>query len=154
SLHGQQIRTSFLINGNKGWLNRQGKTNELPAQLSQELREAVNLLRATHLASLLDPGEYQMSTLPEQMIDGQRTAGVRIVSPGYRDMNLFFSADTGLLAKVERRTIDGQGREVVEERFLMDYQPVQGILTPRKVLVKRSGEKFIEAQVTEMRYLE
>ena len=74
-----------------------------------------------------------------------------------KDLNLYFDKATGLLAKVEKRAIDAtSGKEFTEERIVLEYNKPNklGIPTPKKVVVKKDGKKFLEAEVTETTSLE
>jgi hypothetical protein len=150
----KRIRSTFLLNGDKGWINRDGKTTGLPPNLLEELREAANLGRIIRLVPLLDAAEYRLSLVPARTPASGRLIGVQVTSKGFRDVVVYFSKDTGLLSIIERRTVDGTGREVAEERSLADYQRVQGILTARKISVRRAGESFMDAEVTAIQYFE
>ena len=84
-------------------------------------------------------------------------AGVLIKSKGHKDLSMYFDKETGRLAKVEHRTVEGQtGKEITEERIILEYGKPgkEGMPLPKKVLVKRDGEKFMEAEVLEAKPLE
>ena len=64
---------------------------------------------------------------------------------------VYFDKESGLMAKVEHRTIDlSSGQELTEERIITEYQKIDGIPMPKKVLVQRDGKKFMDAEVTEV----
>jgi hypothetical protein len=78
-----------------------------------------------------------------------------VTSEGHKDLSLYFDRASGLLVKVERQALDSQTmEEVAEERILQDYQDVEGIKAPKRVLINRAGKKFVEAEVIEVKMLE
>ena len=81
--------------------------------------------------------------------------GIRVAAPGHKDVSLYFDKQTGLLVKITRQALDAQtGQEVSEERIIQEYQDVNGLKTAKKVLINRDGKKFLEAEVTDVQFLE
>ena len=71
------------------------------------------------------------------------------------DSSLYFDKDTGLLAKTERRAVDPMsGQEVNEERIVTEYQKLEGMQSPKRILVNRDGKKFMEAEIVEVKFLD
>jgi hypothetical protein len=98
---------------------------------------------------------FDLSALPEIQVEGKAAVGVRVRSRGHKDINLYFDKKTYLLVKVQRRMDDQiSPEEVNEERFLTEYQDVQGIKTPKKCVVFRDGKKYLDMEVVEAKYLE
>ncbi len=58
--------------------------------------------------------------------------------------------------KIEHRTTSPGGEaEVTEERIILEYQKgPEGLMVPKKVLVKHDGKTFLEATVEEYTPLE
>ena len=152
---GQKVLVVTVFNGEKGWLEVTGKPQELDEKLLTELKEAGHLLRTSRLTALLDDKECKLSPLGEAKVNGRPAVGVRVECKGFRDLSLYFDKDTGLLAKSERRALDATtGQEVTEERIVIEYQKVEGMQSPKKVLINRDGKKFMEAEVLEVKLLE
>ena len=78
--------------------------------------------------------------------------GIKVSTNGHKDINLYFDKETGLMVKMEHRTLDLQTQqEVAEERILLEYQDVGGLKTAKKVLINHDGKKYLEAEVTEVK---
>src|SRR3569623_1405897 len=99
----------------------------------------------------------ELSPLGELKVEGEPAVGVRVSTKGQKDLNLYFNKKTGRLAKVERRgTEAATGNEVTEERIILEYRAPNklGIPLPKRVVVKKDGKKFMEAEVVESEQLE
>ncbi len=151
---GQKITVVTVMNGDKITLNANGMDVDLPDVMKDDLKDAVWLLRFGTIAGLKSK-ELQLSPLGESQVNNKPAIGVKVSAKGHKDVNLFFDKESGLLAKSERRALDfNTQQEMKEERFVSEYQEVQGIKVPKKLLVHRDGQKFLEAEVTSAKYLE
>lgn len=144
-----------IIDGDQGWiklgeLKRKCVKEELP-----ELREQLNAMRIAHLTVLTDK-EYKLSPLGEDTIDGRAAVGVRVEHKGFRDVNLFFDNETGLLLKIQTpiRDLMRGGEEVAAETVYSDYRDVEGVMTAHKFTIKYDGKVYIDGNVTEVKYSE
>jgi len=152
---GQKIAITTVFNGEKGWLNANGTMKELQDKLLDEVKEAAYSIRVGRMTPLLTDKAYRLAPLGESKVNDHPAVGVKISSKGHRDISLYFDKETGLLAKSESRRLDGQTmQEVDEERIVIEYQDVDGQKTSKKVLVNRDGKKFMEAEVTEVKFLD
>lgn len=142
-----------VYDGKNGWLSLNGtiKTldKETQARFIKEMKEAAHMLQVTRLLNLSDK-KYKLAPIGKVKVNGRDAFGVKVTSKGFRDINLFFDAKSGLIVKSERRVLDTQsGQEMSEERFVTEYMTVQGMQIPKKVVVKRDGKKFMEVEVIE-----
>jgi len=105
---------------------------------------------------VLKDKKYEVTLFGEAKVEEKPAVGVRVSAKGQKDITLFFDTKTGLLAKIEHRTVEaGTGAEVNEERIILEYgKDKDGIPIPKKVLVKHDGKTFIEAESTEFAYVE
>jgi len=98
---------------------------------------------------------FDISTLPEIMVEGKPARGVRVRSRGHRDINLYFDKSTYLLVKLSRIFDDPMsGERPNQEWIIKEYQDVQGIKTIKKFVVFHDGKKYIDAEVIESKYLD
>ena len=89
------------------------------------------------------------------MIKGKTAVGVTASREGKKDVNLFFDKKTGLIVKTESRGRDlMSGQEVTEERFITEYQDMNGEKAAKKIEVQRDGKAFLEAEVLEVQILQ
>jgi hypothetical protein len=138
----------------KAWANINGEAKDVDEKTIQEIKQATNLMQLGSLR-FIDNKDYTVTPLGESKVDGKTVVGVKVSRQGYRDASLFFSQETGLLSKIESQTYDtATMRDAAEERLILDYQDVNGAKIAKKVLVRRDGKKFMEAEVTEFKVLD
>ncbi|HEV3443675.1 MAG TPA: hypothetical protein VG099_03475 [Gemmataceae bacterium] len=153
--NGQKINVVTLYNGQKGALTLNGKEQELPEKVLEELKEASYAIKAARLVPLLSDPMYTLSALGEVKVNDKPAVGVKVSSKGHRDISLYFDKDTGLLAKTESRKLDGQTmQEVDEERIVTEYQDVDGQKAAKKLVVNHDGKKFMELEVSDIKFLD
>jgi hypothetical protein len=153
----QKVNVVTTMNGDKVSIEANGMEVPITDDIKKALADAQYTMKAARLTSLLKDKDVELSPLGEVKVEGKPAVGVLVKSKGHKDLSLFFDKDTGLLAKLEHRTIDPQGgKEITEERIIQEYgkKTSEGLAVPKKVLVKHDGEKFMEAEVIEVKFLE
>jgi hypothetical protein len=150
---GNKVNVVTVFNVDKGWVSVNGMTKDLEDKILTEVKEAANLLRIARLTALKTDKTFTLSPLGETKVNDKPAVGIKVATKGFRDANLYFYKDDGLLAKIERRALDlMNNQEVNEERIITEYQDVDGLKAAKKVVVNRDGKKFMEAEVTEVKY--
>ena len=131
-----------------------GQQVDITDKIQEEFKEAAYMMtKIAHLTNLLTDKSLQLTLLGESKVENRPAVGVKAVSKGHRDIDLFFDKESGLLAKVQSRKNDLQTmQEVDEERIIKEYQDVDGQKAPKKVLVNHDGKKYLEAEVLEVKY--
>jgi hypothetical protein len=152
---GQKITVTSIFNGDKGSIDANGNAVPVTDAIKEVLKEAVYRMKVARVTPLLKDKAYELSSLGEVKVNDKPALGVQVKSKGHKDVSLYFDKETGLLAKIEARTVDPQTmKEITEERIITEYQKKDGVPVPKKVSVKHDGEKFIDAEVTEVKMLE
>jgi len=149
-INGQAITFTEVLNRDKGW-KKEDATKEMSAD---EVKEAQNGANESWVVSLvpLKNKAYTLAALGEIKVDDRPAVGVRVSTKDHRDVNLYFDKDTHLLVKSEMRVKDeAAGMEVNQETFYGDYKDVAGIKEAMKLVIKRDGKPFLNAQVEEVR---
>lgn len=142
-----------VIVGDDSWSIRDGKPGPLGAVKRDELCTQAHVRRLLLLTPLLQDKTYKLSVLDEIRIDNRPAAGIGVSYPGERDIKLYFDAETGRLAKIERRVFDDAGKkESRQEEFFRDYRDMDGVPTAAKQVWNRDGKKALEMSITEARY--
>jgi hypothetical protein len=142
--------------GKKFWMTINGKEFKLGDQ-KKILAEIKEKLYAEDVAALLffKKKGYELSPLGEVKVDGRPALGVRVSSPGHRDVNLYFDKAKGLLVKTEARSVDVMtDKEITEEKLLRDYKETDGFLIPTKVSVLHDGKKHVDLEVEEVKFVD
>ena len=152
-----KITVTTLVNGDKVSIEANGKEVPVTDNIKKALENARHLMRVAHLVGLTADKNLELSSAGEVKVEGKPVVGVLVKSKDGKDVLLFFDKESGLLVKMEHRTVEPMtGQDITEERIILEYSKPgpEGIPTPKKVLVKRDGEKFLEAEVSESKLLE
>lgn len=144
---GQKQMAVQVLDGNQGWMRRNGKTIPLDGAELTLLKEAFYAEQTIRLTPLLRDKNYRLTVLAESKVDGQPTRAVKVSHPGRPDINLSFDKTSGLLVKSERRIQDAARKEVLQEEIYRDYKTIQGVKRPTKLIVLRDGKKFLEGTI-------
>ena len=151
---GKQVTVTTVYDGKKVYINANGNSVPVSDKIEEEVKDVMRMGAIMRMAFLNDKG-YELSSLGEAQVNGQPAVGVRVSHKGDRDVSLYFDKKTGLVAKVERRAVDPMtGQEVTEERIIQEYQDKDGMKAAKKVLINRDGKKYMELDVTEIKYLD
>ncbi|HEV3256354.1 MAG TPA: hypothetical protein VG013_05685 [Gemmataceae bacterium] len=151
---GQNVTVTTVFDGKKAWVNANGTTTELEDKFVAEFKEVAHLTRVSRLTTLKDKS-FKLSPLGEVKVNDRPAVGIKVSSKGHKDISLYFDKKTGLVAKTERRTLDAMTKaEVTEERIVTEYQDVDGSKVAKNVIVNHDGKKFLEAEVTEVKFVD
>jgi hypothetical protein len=138
-----------VVNKDKGWAKVGENTVEMKKEQIEEGKETGNVGAITSLAPLKNK-EYTVSLVGEDKVGTIPVQVIRVSRKNYRDVNLSFDKKTNLLLKTESRAKDENGTEMNEERFYSDYNE-KGLRQPKKMVVKRDGKTYLEADILELK---
>lgn len=145
---GQEFTYLQVIDGDKGWMKVGDMTTKLNKDMLAEAKEQLNTENITQLVCLKDKS-YELSPLGEVKVGDRPALGVRVQHKGYRDVNLFFDKEKGLLVKMETRGKDlMRGEEYTGTTKYSDYKKVRGVMVPHKIALQRDGKPFVESETT------
>ncbi len=151
----KSINVLTLISGDKMTIEVDGKAIDVPAEAKAAMKDVGHVMEVARLTTLKDKS-FELSLIGEDKVDGKKVVGVRVAKKGQNDISIYFDKETGLMAKIEFRTVDqASGKEITEERMPSGYEKnKEGVAVPKKVTIKRDGKTFLEAEVLEAKYLE
>jgi len=152
-VNGTKIATISVFANNRGWINSNGQTREVQdQQLLIEMQEAAHLLNVCRLISLTGP-DYQLAPAGDAKVDNRHVVGVKVTTPGYREIVLFFDRETGLLLQTQRRALHPVTRqETLEQKIILEFGSVNGLKWPRKTVVLMDGKKIVEAEASGVKF--
>jgi len=153
---GMTITVATLVNGDKLSIEAAGKQVEITDDIKKSLKAAQHMMQVARLVPLARDKDYTLSVFGEEKVEGKDTIGVLVSAKDKQDITLFFDKKSGLLTKLQQRAPEpGTGKEITEERIILEYQKdTSGLHVPKKILVKHDGKKFLEADVVEVTPLE
>jgi hypothetical protein len=149
---GQQLNVVLVLNGDKGWINVNGTTMDMPKELLEAMQDEMRQARVLSLTALTGK-DFKLSPAGEIKVDGKPAVGVRAEHKDARDVTLYFDKESRLLVKTEGRQRDpmNAGQEFTAETFLSDYHKVDGMMIPRKAKILRDGKLYVEMEITEFK---
>jgi hypothetical protein len=153
-LMGMKITQTTVFDGKQLWVSAMGQTVELKDKYLEAVKDAMALSKILQLTFLQDKG-IKLESLGEVNVENKPALGVRISKKGLKDVNLYIDKKSGLVVKVERRTVDPMsGNEITEERIVTEYQDLNGRKVAKKLIVNRDGKKLMEAEVTDLKFVD
>jgi hypothetical protein len=152
----QALKLIQVVNGAKGWTKYNTEANDMSAD---ELREEMAENYVRYVCSLvpLKDAAFKLAPLGEVKISGKAAQGVRVSRQGQRDVNLFFDRASGFLVKNESQVKDVKGggnKDMTQEIFFSKYQDFGGMQYPTQIAIKRDGNQFVNAEMTDIRIVD
>src|SRR5262249_17112111 len=103
----------LILDGTKGWMNHENRTEDMPKEANSLIRDDLHLLRlAQQLTPLRNDKMYTLSHLGETRIDNKAAVGLKITQKDRPDIDLFFDNQTNLPLRAECRVKEPTGMEV------------------------------------------
>lgn len=151
---GQMTTQTQVIDGDRGWVRIDGRTQDMPKEALAEMKEQKYAEDLDRLGFLGGKG-FELSALDEVEVGGKPAAGVLVKSKGHRDVKLYFDKASGLLVKREHAVLDPATRkEVRQEVVFGDYQEKDGLKHYMTITANRDGKQVIDAKVTELEFFD
>ncbi len=153
-LDGKKNALVYVHNGDKDWKTFNGQMEEFTdSQLANE-RAGMHEVNVRSLLPLVKNKAYSFFRLEEIKVNDRPAGGVRVTAKGQKDINLYFDKGNGLLVKIERRLLDHRDKEMTLETTYSEYKEIDGLKQPMKSLTLWNGKKYIEEEVTEMKFVD
>lgn len=143
--------TILVRNGETAWLKQEGEVRELEGDQLAFLKEDLYINWVRTLVPLTAK-EFQLKPVPQIMVDGKPTVGVRVASKGHHDIALLFDKDTLQLVKSESRSrgLSQTGKLAHIETFHTEYVDVAGMKVATRARVLRDGELLMEIETRDI----
>lgn len=145
----------MVFDGDRGWNSANGNTTELDPDQVASVKGDIHVEQVATLLPLGTPG-YRVTKLPEALVDGQPTVGLRVEKDGQRTVDLWLSKETGLVLKraSQVRSTERGGALVNEEVVYSQFQTHAGLKTPTRSVAQREGEKYLEFEASNVQHPE
>lgn len=154
-INGMQINQTVVLNGEQCWIKAAGMDVNLGDELKKEIKEQMHERKVQALFPLLTGKGYELAPLGEVKVGDEEAVGLKVSAKDHRDVALYFSKKTGLLVKTEGRAFDFMSnQEVAQEMIFSDYKEENGHLSPRRLTMMREGKKFLEKEITEIKFVD
>jgi hypothetical protein len=151
---GRAFTVVQVINGERAWIAVDGQPQKVEATALNEMRMAFYMQEVMRLAPLLSDRRFRLTLQADENVGERPAAVVQVSVVGQKDVRLFFDRKSNLLIKTEYAVGDGAGRENKQEVYYGDYRDIGGYVRPVKLAAYRDGKKVMEAELTDIRYLD
>src|SRR5262249_13050550 len=94
-LAGKKVQQTQALDGETGWMQFDGVTQDMPKEAAAEMREQKYAEDLDRLGFLTDKG-IELTALGESKVGGREAVGVLIKSKGHREVRLWFDKESGL----------------------------------------------------------
>jgi hypothetical protein len=150
---GKKIRNCVTIHGDHGWLDNNGAIAAFDNK-SPSYSQGITALYLKSLARLtpLRQATHQLSLLPQAVVEGRLSQGIRVVSTGWPVVHMYFDMENGLLLKLQ--AFAGNNPQPAEEWIFREHQAFQGIQCPTKCSMYSGGQKRVESVIVKRECLE
>jgi hypothetical protein len=151
----QRIRIVAVSNGDKAWLSINGQTREVTGEELKEGQDGgYRSKRVRYLLPLLKEPGFTLSLLADQEVAKRAATGVRVQSKGHRDVDLYFDKESGLLVKIESRTLDQAKKELVLGQIQSEYKDFGGLKIATKFTNYDNGKLRSIEDITELKFVD
>lgn len=153
---GQTVNILTLVDGDKITIEANGQTIDGGDKVKEAIKGAGHVMQVARMAPLLKDKGFELSLIGEDKVEGKKVIGIRATKKDQKDVSLYFDRETGLLTKLEYRSVaPGTDMEVTEERIIQEYgKNKDGVPVAKKILIKHDGQTFLDAEVLETKHFE
>jgi hypothetical protein len=148
----RKARIIEVLNGDKGWRDNGATTTDLPKERVEELRENCFMLWVGTLVPLKKDSAFQFALLPEEKVNGQPAAGIKVSHKDHPDCKLYFDKKTGLLVKMTWHGKES-GIEVDKDYYYSEHKDFDGVKFPTRITEMLNGKKFVDLAVESYKFL-
>jgi hypothetical protein len=153
-LSNDQFHVVTVLGGSKGWRKFGDNSSELDDDgVSNEKRYLYLQVVPVTLVPLKGKG-FKVEKADDEKVGDKPAAVLKITAPDNKTFTLFFDKESGLPVKQVAQVIGFQGQEHEQVTTYAAYKDFGGIKKATKVEVKRDGEMFQNAEVTEFKVLD
>jgi len=154
-IQGTKVTLIQVLNGDKGWLSINGKTDLADDKTLVGWKELIHAGQVATLVPLLKDNAYQLTLLGESKVNDRPALGVRVAAKGRKEVRLYFDKTSGLLVKRAYETLDSATmKEVTHEEVSVGFQEIDGVKRPLEVVVYQNGKKYLEGKLVEIKFLD
>jgi hypothetical protein len=150
---GNKVEIVTVVDGNNGWRSFMGSVSDLDKEsLANEKRSIYLQVVPITILPLLG-NDFHTEPAGEEKVDGKPAVGIKVKGPDGKEFTLYFDKETGLPAKEVAKVVDIMGNEFTQEIVYGGYKELGGIKKATRSDIKRDGESFLDAELTEFKVL-
>lgn len=146
--------TFYVVNGTKAWTSSNGIVQEENKANVAQFREILHADYLCNLKGLSEPG-VKLASLGESNIGGKKAVGIKVSSPGFRDVCLYFDKASALLLE---RTLQykepSTDKLTVEKTSFSKYEDVSGRMVATRHVLSHDGVEIAISELTQITFAE
>ncbi len=143
-----------VVNGKQGWTKAgDEETKELTTEQLETQREAIFMDWSSLLVSL-KAKDVRLAVGEEITVADKKAVCIVASRDKHPDLKVYFSKDTHLFVKTQRKYKNEEGKEVDEVCIYSDYHDLADIMQPMKSVTFEDGTKIMETELTELKFSE
>lgn len=142
----------LVLNGEKGWYQPGGATQEMGKEMLKEKREELFVWWLMTLTPLLKD-DFELKLLDDAKVNGQDASVIKASRKDHPTVRLYFDKKSSLLVKMTRRATEA-GVPLTKEYLYSDHKDYDGVKWPAKELTTIGGNKLSEVKFTSYKVLD
>ena len=150
---GNPIKIVVAVNGDKGWRQINGMTEELSGDDLERERRTTYLEWTTATVLPLKQSPFKTEPAGEDRVNERPADGVKVTGPVGKPHTVYFDKETHLPVRLVSVATDFAG-EATHETTYTDYKDFNGLKKATKVKVKRDGQDFVDAELSEFKVID
>ncbi|HTU17599.1 MAG TPA: hypothetical protein VMG10_06000 [Gemmataceae bacterium] len=151
-LNPKRDRVILVLNGDKGWIQAGGATQEMARTALKEKQEELYVWWLMTLTPLRKD-EFRLKLLADAKVNDRDAAVVLVSRKDSPDARLFFDKRSGLLVKIARPATES-GLPITKEYVYSDHKEFDGVKMPTKEVITLNGTaKYSEVKFSDYKVL-
>ncbi len=152
--NGNKFKGLVVLNGDKGW-RRFGEQNmDMDEDAVKNEKRTIYLSVAPATIVPLKSKDFKVTAAPDEKVGDKPAAVLKVTGPDGKDFTLSFDKESGLPVRMVAKVAGWMGEEYVQDTTFSDFKVMDGIMRATKLSMKRDGEKFMEAEITDFKVLD
>jgi hypothetical protein len=151
---GNPVKGVTVLAGDKAWRKFGEETRKLEDDALASQKRNVYLQVVPEMPLLLKGEGFKVETGEEEKVGGKPAAVLKVTGPDGKEFQLFYDKESGLPVKMTATVAGRQGNEFAQETTFGNYKDFDGIKRATKIVTKRNGTKFLDAELTEFKVLD
>jgi zinc protease len=144
----------IVLAGDKGWRRFNENKSDMDDDAITNTKRTLYLeVVPITLVPLKDKG-FKIGSSREETVNGKPAVALKVTGPDGKDFTLYLDKETGLPVKQVATVMGFGGQEFNQETIYADYRDFGGIKKATKIEIKRDGETFQKAEITEFKVLD
>lgn len=135
-----------VFDGEHGWVQMGGQTQELPEAMITEMRRSIVTSGGIGLVRTAANGEAEALAVGSEEIEG-RPADVVLWKMDGQEVRVLLDAETHLISGIAFQATTPEGPGTIEVIF-DDYRATDGVRVPWKVTGFQNGDQYLSIQAT------